>query len=200
MPFLIFFCVKFGATRGQFWGKSDLGLRKWICTFVDAGEAPAGSAQDAAPSARIFLRMPRYINDIIIHCTATPSGRDYTLEQIEAWHKQRGYSRIGYHYIIHLDGSVERGRPISQPGAHCYGHNAHSIGVCYVGGIDDQGNPSDTRTPAQKDSLLQLTARLVKMYRCRPHGHNEYAAKDCPCFDVHNEFGSLYCHICQPKG
>lgn len=143
--------------------------------------------------------MPRYINDIIIHCTATPQGRDLTAAQIDDMHRARGWRCIGYHYIIRLDGTVERGRAISQPGAHCYGHNAHSIGIAYVGGIDETGTARDTRTPAQKESLLALTAKLVKMYGCAAHGHNEYAAKDCPCFDVQQEYGRLREQLCRLK-
>lgn len=177
-----------------------MGLTTKFCTFVDAGEAPGrrpgvGRASSPGPGT-----MPRYINDIIIHCTATPAGKEVTKAEIDRWHRDRGWRGIGYHYIVHLDGSIERGRAISQPGAHCYGHNAHSIGVCYIGGQDESGRPSDTRTPAQKESLLQLTAKLIKMYRCSVHGHNEYSDKACPCFDVQREYGQLRAHLCPIKG
>ena len=73
----------------------------------------------------------RHINEIIIHCSATPEGRDYTVADIDRWHKARGWRGIGYHYVIYRDGSVHAGRPVEQIGAHCTGHNANSIGICY---------------------------------------------------------------------
>lgn len=129
----------------------------------------------------------RTINEIIIHCSATPEGREVDVETIRKWHKQRGFSDIGYHYIIHLDGMVETGRPVGQPGAHCKDRNANSIGVCYIGGTDLQGKPKDTRTEAQKSALLTLVRFLMKQYNLTAeqiHGHNEYANKACPSFNV----------------
>lgn len=134
----------------------------------------------------------RYINDIIIHCTATPLGMDVGAARVKEWHKERGFRTIGYHYLIRLDGTIERGRAISQPGAHCKGHNAHSIGVCYVGGLDADGQPADTRTAAQKASLLKLLVTLTRMYRCHIHGHCDYSNKDCPCFDATKEYAGIY--------
>lgn len=75
----------------------------------------------------------RKIDDIIIHCTATAEGRDVSVADIRRWHKARGFVDVGYHYVVYLDGSVHEGRPLAQVGAHCRGHNAHSVGVCYVG-------------------------------------------------------------------
>ena len=77
----------------------------------------------------------RKIDDIIIHCTATAEGRDVSVADIRRWHKARGFVDVGYHYVVYLDGSVHEGRPLAQVGAHCRGHNAHSVGVCYVGGL-----------------------------------------------------------------
>ena len=135
----------------------------------------------------------RIINDIIIHCSASPMGRDDSADDIRRWHRQQGWADIGYHYVVRLDGTVEYGRYVSKAGAHCRGHNAHSIGVCYVGGIGAHGRPCDTRTPAQKSALLKLVTQLIYKYRCRVHGHNEYDKnKDCPCFDVQKEYGRLY--------
>ena len=136
--------------------------------------------------------MPRYINDIIVHCTATKAGKELTVADIDRMHKARGWKKIGYHYLILIDGTICRGRAISQPGAHCRGHNAHSVGVAYVGGLDADGQPCDTRTPDQRVALLQLLTKLTKIYHCHVHGHRDYAAKDCPCFDVHNEYDGLY--------
>ena len=129
----------------------------------------------------------RKIDDIIIHCTATEAGHDYSVDQIRQWHKANGWKDIGYHYVIRLDGSVEVGRPIQQPGAHCRGHNEHSIGIAYVGGLL-RGVPHDTRTPAQRRRLRGLVADLQKIYRCPMHLHHDYnPLKACPCFKM-NDF------------
>ncbi len=135
----------------------------------------------------------RIINEIIIHCSATPEGKDYTVEQIKQWHKQRGFSDIGYHYVIYRDGSIHSGRPIERIGAHCLKHNAHSIGVCYIGGVAKDGKtPKDTRTDAQKESLIKLIKELKAKYpKATVHGHREYANKACPCFDAKNEYKNL---------
>lgn len=128
----------------------------------------------------------RTINEIIVHCSATPEGRNVTVKDIDTWHRQRGFRCIGYHYVIYLDGSVHVGRPESQVGAHCLGHNSHSIGVCYIGGVAKDGKtPKDTRTDAQKESLIKLIKELkVKYPKATVHGHREYANKACPSFDV----------------
>ncbi len=132
----------------------------------------------------------RNINQIIIHCTATPAGRSVTVNEIDRWHRQRGFRCIGYHYVIYLDGTVAHGRNESIAGAHCKGFNAHSIGVCYVGGLDSKGNPCDTRTPEQRKALNELVADLRKRFpKATVHGHREFAAKACPCFDVSAEYG-----------
>ena len=137
----------------------------------------------------------RYINDIILHYTATPPGMDVDVSLVRAWHKQRGWRTIGYHYLVKLDGTIENGRPISQSGAHCRMHNAHSIGVAFVGGLDDQGHSADTRTDAQKAALLRLLVNLTRMYRCRVHSHRDYAATLCPGFDATAEYAGLYRQI-----
>ena len=132
----------------------------------------------------------RQIKEIILHCSATAEGRDYTVEDIDRWHKARGWRGIGYHYVIYRDGSVHPGRPVEQIGAHCTGHNANSIGICYIGGLAaDNKTPKDTRTPAQIQALRELVVELKKKYPgARVHGHNEFAAKACPCFNVRKEF------------
>lgn len=127
----------------------------------------------------------RKINKIIIHCSATPEGREVSVREIDNWHRQQGYNGIGYHYLIGLDGSVNAGRPESSIGAHCRGHNRDSIGVCYVGGCDAKMKPKDTRTPQQRTALRRLVAELQGRYPgATLHGHNEFAAKACPSFDV----------------
>lgn len=131
----------------------------------------------------------RKIDEIIVHCSATPAGRDVSAAEIRAWHLQRGFRDIGYHYVVRTDGTVEEGRPLRQAGAHCTGHNARSIGICYVGGCDAAMRPADTRTPAQRESLLQLIGRLRAMYPgISVHGHRDYAAKACPSFDATGEY------------
>ncbi len=134
----------------------------------------------------------RIINEIIVHCTANRAGTDIGVREIRCFHQEeKGWRDIGYHYVVRLDGTVERGRPISQPGAHCYGRNAHSIGVAYVGGLDKEGKPCDTRTPAQKAALLKLIFNLCKMYHASVSGHNDYARKACPCFDARKEYSKI---------
>lgn len=132
----------------------------------------------------------RKITEIIIHCSATPRGRNVTAAQIDSLHRQQGWRCIGYHYFIRLDGTIERGRPESESGAHCKGHNACSIGICYAGGLETDGRtPADTRTARQRASLLQFVAELKSRYpTATVHGHNEFARKTCPCFNVAQEF------------
>lgn len=135
----------------------------------------------------------RKIDKIIIHCAATPEGRDVKTETIKSWHmKGNGWSDIGYHFVIELDGSVHDGRPLHRSGAHTKGENSTSIGICYVGGIDKNKAPKDTRTEAQRASMEKLIGGLKDDYpEASVHGHNEFAAKACPSFDVKKEFGHL---------
>ena len=133
----------------------------------------------------------RKIDSIILHCSATREGQDFTVEDIDRWHKHRGWSGIGYHYVIYRDGSIHKGRDVAYAGAHCRGHNSHSIGVCYIGGLDEKGKPKDTRTPAQKKALVDIVKELTTTYHgARVYGHNQFAAKACPCFDVKKEFSN----------
>ncbi|KEQ05763.1 hypothetical protein GV67_04245 [Pseudorhizobium pelagicum] len=136
-----------------------------------------------------MLDTARPINEIIWHCTATPEGRDFTVNDIRAWHKQRGWSDIGYHYIVYRDGRIMPGRPVGQVGAHVSGHNTGTIGCSYVGGVSADGKTAkDTRTGPQRASMLWLTAQLAKKFQiAKISGHNEYAAKACPSFDVRKD-------------
>ena len=133
--------------------------------------------------------MRRTVNKIILHCSATKEGQNFTTTDIECWHKKRGFAKIGYHFVIYLDGSVHNGRDISEIGAHVTGQNANSIGICYIGGLDAKGKAKDTRTDAQKAALKTLVNDLLaKFPSATIHGHNEFANKACPCFDVKKEF------------
>lgn len=134
----------------------------------------------------------RKIDKIFIHCSATPEGRDIKMETIKSWHvKGRGWRNIGYHFVIELDGMLRPGRRMEQMGAGVKGHNEHSIHVCYVGGIDKNKKAKDTRTQAQRETLNTIIGGLVEQYPdASVHGHNEFANKACPSFDVQKEFGT----------
>ena len=141
-------------------------------------------------------RSKRRIDEIIVHCTATPEGQPRTVEQIRAQHKAQGYSDIGYHLVVYRDGSVHEGRDVDIAGAHATNHNAHSIGVVYVGGVENrpgvpyaQLKPKDTRTEQQKASLLALLMDLRKLYpTARIIGHRDVSSKACPSFDAKSEY------------
>lgn len=135
----------------------------------------------------------RKITEIIVHCAATPEGRHFTAADIDSWHRQRGFAGIGYHYVVLLDGTVEPGREEERAGAHCLGHNACSIGVCYIGGCAADGvTPKDTRTPAQRAALLRLLGELLRRFPgAAVRGHRDFAAKACPSFDATAEYSAL---------
>ena len=139
----------------------------------------------------------RTITLIVIHCSAVKPDQTSSAAQINTWHRQRGFHLgIGYHYVVRRNGEIEPGRPEWMVGAHCLHHNAHSIGVCYEGGLDIRGQPADTRTAEQKTAMRTLLEQLHQRY---PHalivGHHDLdPTKDCPCFDVVNASKDL-----QPK-
>ena len=137
----------------------------------------------------------RKINKIIVHCSATPEGKDFTAADIDRWHRQRGWRCIGYHYVIELDGSIHKGRDESVIGAHCSGQNANSIGICYVGGVAKDGKtPKDTRTDAQKKALLKLLKELRAKYpKAIIQGHRDFpgVTKACPSFDAKSEYKDI---------
>ena len=140
----------------------------------------------------------RTIRKIIVHCTATPDGEDFTVAQIRRMHLNRGFSDIGYHWVIYRDGSIIKGRDESKAGAHTSNHNYDSIGVCYVGGCDFRTNktwnrcPKDTRTSEQKISMLKLLKELKDRYpEARIYGHRDFANKACPSFDAKSEFSKI---------
>lgn len=146
--------------------------------------------------AKVMMRLKlskREINEIIVHCSATPEGKDYTVMDIRRWHKAQGWSDIGYHYVIYRNGHVEPGRNVDVAGAHCNGHNLHSIGICYIGGVDRDGKTAkDTRTLQQKAVLLSLLTDLRALYPdAKIHGHRDFANKACPSFDATSEYRNI---------
>ena len=153
------------------------------------------------------------IDSIIIHCSATRAGQDLTAKDIDRMHRARGFNQIGYNYVIRIDGTVEKGRSLVVDGAHCNtkgfsesSYNKHSVGICYIGGLDANGKPTDTRTIAQKAALRELVAKLCKEYGIiEVLGHRDTSPdldgsgeiepteyiKACPCFDVRSEFSNF---------
>lgn len=168
-----------------------------------------------------FASVSREIDEIIIHCSATREGVPYSSSRIDAAHKKRNFSSyknaqgeiayIGYHFLVHLDGTIEACRPISKIGCHASGHNARSIGICYIGGLDARdingSMTKDTRTKAQKESLISLIKQLKADYPTikRVIGHRDTSKdlngngvidpyefiKACPCFDAIPEYQGL---------
>ena len=137
----------------------------------------------------------RVITMIIIHCSAVTPDQTSSAAQIDTWHRQRGFHLgIGYHYVIRRDGTIEPGRPEWMIGAHCVNHNAHSIGVCYEGGLDIRGQPADTRTEAQKAAMRELLEELHGRYpKAVILGHHDLnPQKPCPCIkNVAHEYADL---------
>lgn len=150
----------------------------------------------------------RLINEIVIHCSATPEGRDFSVAQIKTCHLARGFNDIGYHYVIYRDGSIHAGRSEALVGAHAPGHNTNSIGICYIGGYAADGKTcKDTRTPAQKAALVSLIKTLIAKYPTikKIIGHRDTSPdlnhngliepfeyiKGCPCFDAIPEYQNL---------
>lgn len=133
----------------------------------------------------------RPIEEIIIHCTGTVPSDLTTVEAVRRYHVNTlGWKDIGYHYLIYLDGSIHQGRPIDQAGAHCKNHNQRTIGICYVGGLDVNKKPKDTRTLRQVAAIRQLVQSLKVCFPTikKVSGHYMYDNKPCPCFDVKKEF------------
>jgi len=135
----------------------------------------------------------RQINKIIVHCTATPEGRAHTVADVTGWHKERGFNTIGYHWLIGINGELWKGRSEDVIGAHTVGSNHDSIGVSYVGGMTkDMKQAKDTRTEAQKVTLLKLLTNLKKTYPgARIYGHRDFSKKDCPSFNAKKEYANL---------
>lgn len=133
------------------------------------------------------MKNQRKINLIVVHCSATRVNKNFTVEQLEACHKGRGFKSIGYHYYITKDGMLYPCRPENEIGAHARHDNAHSIGICYEGGLDKNGNPADTRTPEQKETMEELLYSSSPSYpNAEILGHCDLPGvrKACPSFDV----------------
>lgn len=140
---------------------------------------------------------------IVVHCSATRQGTELTPEALDLMHRRRGFNGTGYHYYIRRDGTVVPGRPEERIGAHAKGYNAHSIGICYEGGLDRSGHPADTRTAQQCVALRQLIGEMKERFPgCTICGHRDLSPdlngngviepeewiKVCPCFDVRAEY------------
>ena len=137
--------------------------------------------------------MKRHISFIIVHCSAVRPGQRSSAKDIDRWHRDKGWNGIGYHYVVRRDRSMEPGRPIEEVGAHCVGHNSHSIGICYEGGLDEHGEEADTRTPEQKVALRKLLEELHRRFpKALIVGHHDLnPGKKCPCYDVVSEYIDL---------
>lgn len=145
----------------------------------------------------------RPIREIIWHCTATPAGRHFDVDDVRGWHRERGWSDIGYHFLILLDGTIQVGRPADRVGSHVAGRNTGTLGIAYVGGLSaSTGSPMDTRTVDQKKAGIKLVFDLLRQYPTitRISGHRDYANKACPCFDAGVEFSGVFLHEVRTTG
>lgn len=123
--------------------------------------------------------------EIIIHCAATRPSQDIDARDIDRWHRDKGWMKIGYHFVVKRDGSIQIGRDLEDVGAHARGHNSYSVGICMVGGLNDDGNPEGDFTDAQWEMLRILVDGLQTRYPdAKVIGHNEISEKACPSFDV----------------
>ncbi len=190
-------------------------IQRWagVTADGDPGEKTATAImaklglQLAVPAGTSLVKgTGKAIKRIFIHCSATREGQFVNAATIRKWHLAQGWKDIGYHFVIQLDGTVERGRDESLIGSHVQGFNTGSIGVVYVGGIDLHGKPVDTRTPAQRAAMAQLVRDLVKAYPgADVLGHRDASPdkdgdgvveenewlKACPCFDVRKWWASV---------
>jgi len=159
-----------------------------VPAITPAAKAPAWRAAAA-------VAVHRGITHLVVHCAATPAGKIFHAADIRSWHLRQGWADIGYHFVIDLDGTIEVGRPLDRAGAHVTGFNAHSIGICYIGGVSADGKtPTDTRTPAQKAALIELLRALKGRWpQALILGHRDFprVAKACPSFDAKREYVDL---------
>lgn len=135
-----------------------------------------------------FNYEPRQRTDFIaVHCSATKPSQNVDEHEIRQWHLQKGWADVGYNIVIPRNGQIQIGRPLDYCGAHVAGYNARALGICLVGGINEQGKAEDNFLPKQKDALL-VALRFCRLYAPSAHiqGHRDFpnVAKDCPSFDV----------------
>lgn len=143
---------------------------------------------------------------IVIHCSATKEGKSFDVIDMDRWHRRRGFRKIGYHFFIKLDGTIQKGRGLTEQGAHVRGFNSKSIGISYCGGLDENGKAKDTRTDDQKESLESLILAMRERFpKAVVWGHRDFSEdkngngkidkwermKACPCFDAIDEYKNL---------
>jgi N-acetyl-anhydromuramyl-L-alanine amidase AmpD len=209
-------CVKVWQARHNLKADGIVGTQTLAAMGLSAlAKAVSVGKQTVYPhdGSLVLKKSRRRINYIVVHCTATPEGQDRTVEQIRAEHKRHGWSDIGYHYLVTLDGKVHEGRDVNIAGAHVAGHNADSIGIAYVGGLENdpkktyqQLKAKDTRTDAQKAALLSLLMDLRRFYpEAKIVGHRDFSPdknhngtiepfefiKSCPSFDARQEYRNV---------
>ena len=163
---------------------------------LSIGGDQVATEDDLLTNVEKGLYMPAdSVSYIIIHCTATRETQDYTPEQLKHDHLARGFIDVGYHFYIRKDGTVTQHRRLNEVGAHCRPFNRCSIGICYEGGLDTKGKTKDTRTIAQRGSLVKLLIELKQKFpKAAIRGHNEMPGatiKECPCFRPSTEFAYL---------
>ena len=187
---------------GVFGKLTEESVKAWQLAhgLIPDGIVGAKTLAKMFPQVLGLKKSKRRIDLILVHCTATAEGKDFTVADIRRWHttpkpKGNGWSDIGYHYVIYRDGTIHEGRSVDISGAHCEGWNAHSIGVVYVGGCEKDGKtPKDTRTDEQKAALISLLMDLRKLYPdAKIAGHRDYdkKGKKCPSFDAKTEYKSI---------
>lgn len=125
---------------------------------------------------------------LAVHCSATQPKADVGVKEIDRWHRDRGFLKIGYHYVIRRDGTLEAGRPLNERGAHVEDWNHCSVGICMVGGVNAKLKAENNFTPEQFVTLRTLLKKLMALYGGVPvvQGHRDFphVAKACPSFDV----------------
>lgn len=125
---------------------------------------------------------------IVIHCSATRPVQDIGVKEIRSWHKAKGWTDVGYHFVIRRDGRVEKGRAVDEIGSHVQGHNHNSVGICMVGGISNATfGPENNFTGPQWAALKKLVADMSQKYpKARVLGHRDFPKvnKACPSFDA----------------
>jgi N-acetylmuramoyl-L-alanine amidase len=175
-------------------GKTNFALTQTsLSGSVAQAERTIGAVATNAIKAAVMalpISTSRYIEEIIVHCAATPEGKKFSMRDIAAWHKERGWDGPGYHFGANLNGEIEIGRPVGQQGIHTKGKNVATVGLVYFGGVSADGKTAkDTRTPHQIVALYYLCVRLKAHHKIKKpvSGHNQYAQKACPSFSVPND-------------